>query len=163
MSILDIIIIICLIPAIIKGVSKGFAAQIISIIALIAGVWLSFKFAGGLCTILAEYLHASQSVLSIIAFSLILIGTVLIITLAGKLVKLTIKFAMLDWLDKTLGAIFSLIKVGIILGLLIILVDKLNAATGIIDNDLLNSSPIYCALRRMTYTVFPYLKQLIGR
>ena len=48
MNIIDIIILCCLVPAVIRGISKGFVNQAYSLVALIAGVWLSFKFSGAL-------------------------------------------------------------------------------------------------------------------
>ncbi len=44
MNILDIIILTCFVAAIVQGLRKGFVAQVIAIISIIVGVWLSFRF-----------------------------------------------------------------------------------------------------------------------
>ena len=45
MSIIDIILLICFVPAIINGARKGFISQVISIVSLVLGIWLSARFA----------------------------------------------------------------------------------------------------------------------
>lgn len=44
MNPVDIVLILCFIPAVISGLRKGFITQIAGIIIIIAGIWLSFEF-----------------------------------------------------------------------------------------------------------------------
>lgn len=162
MNILDILILLCFIPAVYKGITKGFVKQIIALFSLILGVWLSFKFTNALCLLLSDYLHVGDSVLTIIAFALILIGVIFVMNIIGKLISVTIKFVMLGWLDKILGILFSVLKVGIIVGLIIILFDNFNNTLKLVNTSYLNSSILYNPLRELIYKVFPYLKELIS-
>ena len=59
MNILDIIILICLIPAIIQGIRKGFISQAISIASIILGIWLSSQFANVVGEWIAQYISVS--------------------------------------------------------------------------------------------------------
>ena len=54
MCILDIIILVCFVPAIVRGISKGFVSQAAALLALIAGVWIAFHFSDMLCSWLKE-------------------------------------------------------------------------------------------------------------
>ena len=73
MNILDIILLICFIPALIQGIRKGFIAQAISIISIGAGIWASARFADVVSAWVAQYITASEQVLKVVAFALILV------------------------------------------------------------------------------------------
>ena len=97
MNIIDAIILICLIPALIQGLRKGFISQAISIISLIVGIWASAQFAGSVTAWIAQYITASEQVLKIVAFSLILIAVFLALGLIGRLLESILNFAFLGW------------------------------------------------------------------
>ena len=71
MNILDIILLICFIPAVVQGIRKGFISQVISIVSLILGIWLSARFASAVSGWLGQWITASGQVLEIVAFALI--------------------------------------------------------------------------------------------
>ena len=87
MNILDIILLICFVPAIIQGLRKGFIAQAISIISIIVGIWASARFAGIATTWIAQYITASEQVLKLVAFALILVVVFLVLAALGKMLK----------------------------------------------------------------------------
>ncbi len=159
MNILDIIILICFVAAIVQGLRKGFVAQVIAIISIIVGVWLSFSTMASQW--LAQYVPASGQVLKIVAFALILILVIFALSALGKVIEATIKIVMLSWLNRLLGAIFSLLKYALVMGLVIMAFNALNNTFNIISEDTLYSSSLYPPLKRFAYSVFPYLKDLL--
>ena len=110
MNILDIIILICLIPSLVQGLRKGFISQANAIISIIAGVWASAKFADVLGVQLAEYITASEQVLKIISFAIILIVTFIILGLLAKMLEGLLNLVTLGWVNKLLGGVFAIIK-----------------------------------------------------
>ena len=87
MNIIDAIILICLIPALVQGLRKGFISQAISIISLIVGIWASAHFAGVVTEWISQYITASEQVLNIIAFAVILIIAFVVLGLTGRLLE----------------------------------------------------------------------------
>ena len=85
MNILDIIILICLVPSLIQGLRKGFISQAISIISLVAGIWASAKFADLVGGWLAQYITASEQVLKLVSFALVMVVVFILLGLIGKL------------------------------------------------------------------------------
>ncbi|MCI1640777.1 MAG: CvpA family protein [Bacteroidales bacterium] len=158
MNILDVILIICFIPPVIKGFAKGFISQAAGLLALVIGVWLSFKFTNLICDWLSLYIHASKTILYIIAFVLILGIVYMGFLLLGRLLRAGIKIILLGWLDKLLGLLFAAFKVSLVLGLLIILFNTLNTKFNLVNADILNNSLLYNPLKNFAYTIFPYLK-----
>ena len=161
MNILDIIILICFIPALVQGLRKGFIAQVIAIISIIAGIWLSFRFATYVSLWLAQYIQASDQILRITAFALILVLTILGLGAVGKLMEATIKIVMLGWVNKLLGVLFSFIKCTLVVGLIILAFSSFNQAFNIVSEAELAKSVLYTPFKDFAATIFPYLKELL--
>ena len=161
MNILDIILLICFVPAVIQGFRKGFISQVIAIISIIAGVWLSVQFASPVTAWLAQYIEGSEQVLKVVAFALIFIAVIASLVLLGKLIEGTVKLIMLGWLNRLLGVVLSLVKAGLIVGLVIMAFCSLNNTFQFVSEDVLNESVLFPPLKNMAYTVFPYLKDLL--
>ena len=161
MNILDAIILICFIPALVQGIRKGFIAQVIAIVSIVAGIWLSFKFANLIASWLGNYIQASGNILQIVAFALILILVILGLTAVGKLLEATIKIVMLGWLNKLLGVIFALLKCALIVGLVIMAFNSINGTFHLISEETLSNSLLYGPIRDTANSVFPYLKGLL--
>ncbi|MDE5956447.1 MAG: CvpA family protein, partial [Bacteroidales bacterium] len=92
---------------------------------------------------------------------LILILVILAFGALGKFIEATIKIVMLGWLNRLLGALFSLLKCALIIGLVIMAFNALNNTFHIISDDTLYASSMYPPLKRFAYSVFPYLKDLL--
>ncbi len=161
MNIIDIIILVCCIPALFHGFSKGFVSQAISLIALVLGVWLSFKFSVPFGDWLKSFADLPGTVLHIIAFALILTIVMLVLTLIGKAIEKVVKLAMLGWLNKLLGIVFALLKAVLIIGLVIIIFDAIYNLVPFVSSDTLNESVLYNPIKSIANTVFPFLKELI--
>ena len=161
MSIVDIILLICFIPAVVQGFRKGFISQVIAIVSIILGAWLSFRFASAVSEWLAQYIQGSEQILKLIAFALILIAVIAGLALLGKLIEGTFKLVMLGWLNRLLGVLFSLLKAGLIVGLIIMAFCSLNNTFGFVSEETLNGSVLFLPLKDLAYTVFPYLKELL--
>ncbi len=162
MNIIDIIILICFIPAIINGIRKGFIAQVISVVSLILGVWLSYKFATVVGSWLSTWLQASSQLLNVIAFIVIFAIVILVLYLIGKVLEKTIKIIMLGWLNRLLGVLFALLKCILIVGLLIVVFDSINGIFKMVNEDYISDSALYGPIKSAFNSVFPYIKNLIS-
>lgn len=161
MNILDIILLICFIPAVVQGIRKGFISQVISIVSLILGIWLSARFASAVSGWIGQWITASGQVLEIVAFALILILVFLALGAIGKLLEATIRLIMLGWLNRLLGVVFALLKTMLIVGLVIMAFSSLNDTFGFVKDEVLNQSALYPPLKKMANDIFPYLRDMI--
>lgn len=137
--------------------------QATSLVALVAGAWLAFRFSSLLSSWLAPYIGVSSQVLNIISFAVIMIVSILLLALVGRGLKAVVKLALLGWLDKTLGALLAIVKVALILGIAIILFTHLNARFSWVEKEVLDSSLLYNPLKELAYAIFPYFKELIAQ
>lgn len=162
MNIIDIIILLCFVPAIINGLRKGLVAQVVAIISIVLGVWLSFKFSSAVSGWMAGLFDgASPTVLEIVAFTVILVVVIFALFALGKIIEASIKIVMLGWLNRLLGLLFSLLKCTLIVGLVIIMFSSLNSSLHLVSEKVLADSILYPPFKETAYSVFPYLKDLI--
>ena len=158
MATLDIILLCCFIPGIIRGISKGFLEQALALGGIVLSVWAAFHFSTLVCTWLKPYVDVSETTLNVISFALILVVVSLLVYLVAKLLTKVAEIAMLGWLNKTLGLVFALAVNALVIGVFIILFDTINTKFTLVKPEVLDGSIVYTSLRDLSYLVFPYLK-----
>ena len=158
MATLDIILLCCFIPGIIRGISKGFLEQALALGGIVLSVWAAFRFSTLVCAWLKPYVELSETTLNVISFALILVVVSLLVYLVAKLLTKVAEIAMLGWLNKTLGLVFALAVNALVIGVFIILFDTINTKFGLVKPEVLDASVVYTSLRDLSYIVFPYLK-----
>lgn len=161
MAILDIVLLLCFVPAIVSGITKGFIRQAAELVAILVGAWAAFHFSSLASTWLAQYIELDKLVLHIICFVLIVVIVSLLLSLAGILVTKFINIVSLGWINGLLGLLFGIIKVAVILGLLIMAFEALNSSLGLVDAEELDDAVVYQKLKGIAEHVFPYLKTFI--
>jgi membrane protein required for colicin V production len=162
MNILDIIILICLIPAIIQGLKKGFISQVISIASIILGIWLSSQFANVVGEWIAKYISVSEQALKLISFAVILVGASLALSAIGKLIESLLGAIMLGWVNKILGLVFALAKTILILGLISMLFESVMTTFHITTPAAVADSALYPYLKSISDTVVPFIKSMLS-
>ena len=158
MATLDIILLVCFLPGIIRGLSKGFLEQALALVGIVLSVWAAFRFSGLVATWLKPYVDFSETTVNVIAFALILIVMSLVVLLVAKLLTKVVEMAMMGWLDKLLGLVFALAVNALVIGVFIVLFDTINVKFNLVKPEVLDGSVVYTALRDLCYLVFPYLK-----
>ena len=126
MNTLDIVILLLFIPGIIRGLSKGFLEQAISLVGVVLSVYLAYHFSDFACDIIKNYITVSETVLNVIGFAAILVVVLLLVMLLSKLVTKVAEMASLGWLNKVLGLVFALCTTALVIAILIILFDTVN-------------------------------------
>ena len=161
MATLDIILLCCFIPGIIRGLSKGFLEQALALAGMVVSVWAAFHFSNLVCSWLKPYLDVSETLLNVISFAIILVGISVGVFLLAKLLTKVVELAMLGWLNKILGLVFALTVNALIIGIFIILFDTLNTKFGFVRDEVMDKAIVYTGLRDFCYLVFPYLKSFV--
>ena len=161
MNFIDITTLLCCVPAIFRGLSKGFIAQAAALVALVLGAWMSFHFSSTVVEWIRPAMDVSPAILQVIAFTLILVAVFLALTLAGKALEGLVKVVMLGWLNKLLGVAFSLLKVILAIGLVILLIDTVTHALEIDCSKTTAESLLYNPIKSFADVFFPYIKELI--
>ena len=162
MNILDVIILLCLIPAIIQGIRKGFISQVISIASIVLGIWVSSQFAGMVGEWISHYISVSGQTLKLISFAIILVAVSLILSALGKLIESLLGAIMLGWLNKLLGLVLSLAKTILLLALLSLIFESIVSTFNIAQPAVVGESALYPYLKSISDTVFPFIKYMLS-
>ena len=105
MNILDILLLVPILAGAIGGFKKGFIVGIVSLLALILGVFGGFYFLNWGVSILISEFGLSGKILPIIAFIIIFIAIIIIVNIIGKLLKKFVQMILLGGVDKLAGAL----------------------------------------------------------
>ena len=159
-NVVDIILLLCFIPAVIGGIRKGFVRQAAALIALILGIWGGLHFSSFVSGILKQWIETTNTIIDILSFTIIFILVVLVVTFVGRLVEGIVKIILLGWLNRLLGVIFAVIKYALIFSVIIYLLSALDSIYDFLPDNLTGESKLYVALESFAPKVFPHIKQL---
>lgn len=162
MNILDIIILICFIPALVQGISKGFSQQLASLVAIFAGIWAGVSFADRTALWLGTVVTARPSILHAAGFIIAAVITIIAVTILGRLLSRFMSITMLGWADKLLGIVFALCKAFLLIGIAILLFDSLNSTFYLVKAETLDESALYTSIRDFCNLLFPKIRSLIS-
>ncbi|WP_104735225.1 CvpA family protein [Hanstruepera ponticola] len=155
MAIIDIVLVALLGFGLIRGFFKGFFVEVASLVALIAGIYGAIHFSYYVADLLIEHVDWSEKTINITAFAITFIIIVLVIALAGKALTKLADFAALGFLNKLLGGVFGLLKIGLILSILLIIFDKMNNTITFVDEEHTQDSVLYESVKSLAPMLFP--------
>ena len=161
MAILDIILLLCFIPAIVSGISKGFVKQVSDLVAILLAAWAAFHFSAPLAAWLGTHFTLDAAVLRVISFVLIALIATVLLSLVSTLVTKALSVLSLGFFNRILGLVFSILKVALMLGLLILLFETLNSSLHLVPAEHLENAVVYRALRDGANAIFPILKTFV--
>ena len=157
MNIFDVVVIVALAWSAISGFSKGFIVQVFSLAALVLGVYLAYKLSHFVAGFIASSLSTDPMFTDIIAFTITFVGVWVLIYMLGKIVHQIVQAVMLGLVNRILGAAFGFLKMTLILSILLIVFENLNAGMNIVPKETLEKSITYEPLKKVGNFIFPYL------
>lgn len=99
----DIIVVLLLVLAVIKGFRRGLIVGILSFIAIIIGLAAAMKLSIIVAGYIGQALKISDTWLPVISFAVVFIIVVLLIRLGANMLQKTAELAMLGWLNRLGG------------------------------------------------------------
>ena len=123
--IIDIAFVIVMVIAIFKGFRKGLILGIFSLLAFIIGLAAALKLSVVVASYLKDSAGAFSKWLPLISFMLVFIAVIFLVGLVARVIKKTMQFAMLGWLDTLGGIILYLVIYTIIFSVFLFFAEKL--------------------------------------
>ena len=158
MEVLDIILLVLFIPGIIHGLVKGLITQVVSLLSVFVGAIVAGRFAPDLTQVAMLQFDSGERVTYILCFIVIFLAVALIMALVAHLITKLFKVATLGWLNRLLGALFSIFTTALVLGLLICAFEGLNASWEIVDPAKMENCKVYPLLRNFSSSILPQIK-----
>lgn len=155
MSTIDIILAALLLFGLVKGFMKGLFVEITSLVALVLGLYGAIHFSYFIANFLNDRVDWTEKYIQIIAFAGTFVIIVLLISLSGKLLTKIADAASLGIMNKVFGAVFGLVKIGLILSVVLIVFDKLNRNLPFVNEEKLDTSILYKPVKNLAPMIFP--------
>lgn len=106
---IDIIFLLLIVWAVIRGFRRGLIASIFSLLAIIAGLAAAIKVSALVAVQLGKIVHLSDRWLPMISFVVVFLGIVLLVRLGANLIQKTVEIAMLGWVNRLGGILLYVI------------------------------------------------------
>ena len=155
MNVFDIIIAALLLFGLVRGIMKGLFIEVASLVALIAGVYGAIHFSYFVSNFLKEYVSFKQEYISLASFAITFVIIIVAITLLGKVLTKIADFASLGIINKILGGVFGVLKIGLILSIIFIFFGKMNETIPFVKKKTLEESILYSSVKKIAPTIFP--------
>ncbi len=122
---IDIVLLICLVLALIKGYRKGLVLASFSFVGIFLGLAAAVKFSAIVAGWLKEYTHTAFGWLPFIAFVIILIAVWILVRIGSKLIETSLELVMLGWLNRLTGILLYALIYASVLSIVLFYADKL--------------------------------------
>lgn len=157
MNTIDIIIGIILLVGAISGFMKGLFVEVTTLVGLVLGIYGAIHFSYFLGDFLKSSVSWDESMIQLVSFA----GTFLIILLAlvllGKAMTRIAETLALGFFNKMVGAIFGFLKYALILSVVLLVYDEINASLRFVEKEKTQSSILYEPVKNLAPYIFPDL------
>ncbi len=160
MNYFDIIIIIPLIWGAYKGFKKGFIIEIASFIALGLGIWGGMRFSSISAKYLSDAFEISERVMPLISFAVTFIAIVIVVFMLAKMLQKVITMVALGFINRAAGALFGMLKFGLIMSVIINFTNIINEQISFIEPEMKTSSILYEPIGKVAQIIIPGLKNI---
>ena len=157
MNFIDVFIAVILIWFGYKGFKKGLVFELVSVIALALGVYGGLKFSDTTAEYLTSYIDSEY--LNITSFTVTFLVILLLVFAAGKVVEKIINMIALKLINKVLGAFFGIIKMTLILGILITIIESYDSKMNFIPRETKEHSMLYKPLLEISGKILPEIEK----
>ena len=158
MNTLDIIFCIPLAWAAYAGFKKGLIIEITSLLALGLGIYGATRFSDFVGEFLVSELDLQTNYISIISFIVTFLGIVVMVYIIGKTVERIVDMVALKMINKVLGLVFGVLKVGLILSVLIMIVQSFDKNQNLVTASLKEESMLYTPLSTLAVVAVPAIE-----
>lgn len=161
MTILDIVLLLCLIPGIVSGYSKGFVNQLVDLVVIVAGAVVALRFSTTVSAWLANYVTWEKNVLYIVSFIILVVAVSFVLNLVGGLITRTLHTLKLGWINRFCGVLLGILKTVVLLSIPVMVFQSLNTQFELVSPEKLQTSQAYTFLSDFANAVFPYFKNIV--
>jgi len=124
--IIDIIFLLLLAIAVIKGISRGFIVAVFSFLAIIIGVAAAMKFSYIVANWLQGSFNTGKAWLPFISFLVVFIGVIILVRWIANMIQAALNVTMLGWLNKLGGVVLYVLLFVAVYSILLFYLTEIN-------------------------------------
>jgi membrane protein required for colicin V production len=154
LSTADIILIVFLIIGGYSGYKKGLILEIIAILAFILAIIGGFKLLHLGMDIIASFYDGFGNLLPFMAFMLIFVAVIIVVSIVGRIVKKIIDWTPLGSVDNVAGAVLGVFKWALILSILMWMFNSIGIS---LPSSMMHNSSLYPVIAGVAPKVFEWI------
>jgi len=158
---LDIVLLVPLLYGVYKGFKNGLIKEIVSFFSFIIGLFAALKFSSFAKELLLENNLLPQQYAPLASFVLTFLAVVILLNIFGRITERIIKAVLLGFVNKLLGAIFGALKFLLLIGTLVLFIDRINQKLELINSSVLDNSVLYPPILSLCKLLLPFFRDLI--
>lgn len=143
-----------------KGFKRGLVFEIAMIIGMILGFYLAFKFSSLFQKLVSSFITGSGSFLPYITFFIVFISVILIMILLARFLEQVLKISSLTTVNQVFGAVFGLVKAGLMVSVILSLLRPIDARMGLFSAKDKAGSLLYAPVLETSHYLFPALDDI---
>lgn len=163
MNYIDIVILIFVVIAAIKGFTRGLIISLASLAGLILGIIFSLRYAGNLAINLQHIFGSNSQVLFFASYAICFLIIVIFVHFVGKSLEKVIEIAALGFINRLAGVAFGIAKTLFIFSAIIYLVKIADPQSRLIKPETKQDSYFYQPLEWLLPATLPFLKSQLER
>ncbi len=117
----DYIIISIIVISMVISLMRGFVREALSLAGWFLAIWVSFYYMDPMVALLSPRLDLPPSILSLVAFAVLFIITLIMAALVTNLIAAIVDQTGLSGTDRSIGMLFGIVRGIIIVGILVLL------------------------------------------
>ena len=160
MEVIDIIILVLIGVGVIQGLMKGSIKQLASIVGFVAGLLLARALFGTVAEQLAPALHTSITVAQILSFILIWVAVPIGCSLIASVLTKALEVVILGWINRLAGALLGAVKMMLLVGIGIYVLEYVDPKNELISKTTINSSVLYGPMKELVDQCLPVIKDV---
>ena len=139
---------------------KGSLRQLAFIVGLVAGLLLARALFGAVAEQLAPALGTSITVAQILAFILIWVAVPLGCSLVASVLTKALEVVNLGWINRLAGALLGAVKMMLLVGIGIYVLEYVDPKNELISKTTINSSVLYSPMKELVDQCLPVIKDV---
>lgn len=159
MSWFDIIVLLVLLGAFIRGIQKGLIIQLAGLVAIIAGAIFAGKVADIVLPFILKTISVSANIAAVLSYVLAFIVIVFCIKIIGKYLHNLVKALQLGFINRILGSILGVLSASLVLSILVNLAIMIDIEEDIITDNIKTDSYFYPKIQKTAPIIVPFLKE----
>ena len=161
MSWLDILILLPLLVGLVIGIKRGLIIELTNLISIIAGVVCARLLSAPVAAWIAQQFTWPEAVCSVVAYVLLFVGITIVINIIARLLSKLFKAVNLGWVNRLFGALFGIIKWGLIMLCIVLCLHRLDDNFHFLQEDLKRQSVVYSAATPLSERMWGKIKQQV--
>lgn len=158
MNTADAFLLIVLLFGAVGGYRQGFLMEVISFIAILLGILGAFKLLGNAMLMIGTNFKISNSILPYVAFAVVFVLIVIVVSLLGKVIKSSIDKSFLGRVDQAMGGLVGMLKAAFLLSIIIWILDSMNI--GFLER-WFEKSALYAPIAGIAPTITSWISKMI--